>query len=406
MTTRNLALGKLTVGAVAAMLACSGSLALAQKPPPLTKAVQKALAGAQAGAQKKNWAECVAKGKEAEAVANRTSNDNNMIAEMLGYCYVQQRDYGNASRYYEQTLGNISGDQLSTRVRALTQMYNAMKNYPKAIEFGKRAISNGWADSDTYIIVGQAYYQQGDYKTTAKFMGDYVNSIEKNGNTPKEQLLLLVFDSCRRNSDSACTASSLEKLVRYYQKEDYWKNLMISIFQMGSGTDRSTLQLYRLASEVNAMPRPQYNVEMAQLALEQGFPGEAQSIAESMLAKKLFTEKVDIDRVNRLLASAKARVATDKPQIVKEAATAKTGEASVRIGEALLGYGMLPEAIAALNKGLGMPGVKSPADANLVLGIAQFRAGNKADAIKAFNAVKGDESSERLARLWNLRAKG
>lgn len=399
-------MGRLSLGIAAVMLALGGSLALGQKPPPLTKAVQKALAAAQAGAQKKNWSECVAKGKEAEAVGNRTTNDNNMIAEMMGYCYVQQRDYGNATRYYEQTLGSISGEQLSTRVRALTQMYNAMKNYPKAIEYGKRAISNGWADSDIYVIVGQAYYQQGDYKTTAKFMGDYVNNIESKGNTPKEQLLLLVFDSCRRNSDTACTTNSLEKLVRYYQKEDYWKNLMISIFQLGSGGDRSTLQLYRLASEVNAMPRPQYNVEMAQLALEQGFPGEAQNIAESIIAKKLFTEKVDIDRVNRLLASAKARAATDKPQIVKEASSAKTGEASVRIGEALLGYGMLPEAIAALSKGLGMPGVKSPADANLVLGIAQYRAGNKAEAVKAFNAVKGDEASERLARLWNLRAKG
>jgi hypothetical protein len=41
-----------------------------------------------------------------------------------------------------------------------------------------------------------------------------------------------------------------------------------------------------------------------------------------------------------------------------------------------------------------------------VLGIAQFKSGNKADALKAFGAVKGDAGLERLARLWTLRAQG
>jgi tetratricopeptide (TPR) repeat protein len=392
--------------ATVASLAIGSGVSLAQKGPTLTKAVQKSLAAADAASKKKNFAECVAKGREAEAVPNRTDNDNNMIAEVLGYCFVQQRDYTNATRYYEQTLGNVTGNVLEQRVRAISQMYNAQGNYAKAIEFGQRAIKGGYADSDMYIIVGQAYYRQGDYKTTAKFVGDYVNGIERNGNTPKEALLLIVFDSCRRLSDDACTTNTLEKLVRHYQKEDYWKNLMISIFRSGVTGDRATLQLYRLASEVNAMPRPQYYVEMAQLAIEGGFPGEAQTIAENIIAKKMFTEKADTERVNRLLASAKSRAATDKPQLTSEASRARSGESLVRLGEAYMGYGMLPQAVDALTRGLAAPGVKNPPDALLVLGIAQFKSGNKADALKAFGTVKGDAGLERLARLWTLRAQG
>ena len=392
--------------AAVASLAIGSGVSLAQKGPALTKAVQKSLAAADAASKKKNFTECVAKGREAEAVPNRTANDNNMIAEVLGYCFVQQRDYANATRYYEQTLDNVSGNVLEQRVRAISQMYNAQGNYAKAIEYGQRAIKGGFADSDMYIIVGQAYYRQGDYKTTAKFVGDYVNSIERNGNTPKEALLLIVFDSCRRLNDDACTTNTLEKLVRHYQKEDYWKNLMISIFRSGATGDRATLQLYRLASEVNAMPRPQYYVEMAQLAIEGGFPGEAQSIAENVIAKKLFTEKADVERVNRLLASAKSRAATDKPQLTSEAGRAKSGESLVRLGEAYMGYGMLPQAVDALTRGLAAPGVKNPPDALLVLGIAHFKSGNKADALKSFGAVKGDAGLERLARLWTLRAQG
>jgi hypothetical protein len=38
----------------------------------------------------------------------------------------------------------------------------------------------------------------------------------------------------------------------------------------------------------------------------------------------------------------------------------------------------------------------------LLLGIAQLKAGNKDEALKAFHAVKGDPKYERLASLWSL----
>jgi hypothetical protein len=40
-----------------------------------------------------------------------------------------------------------------------------------------------------------------------------------------------------------------------------------------------------------------------------------------------------------------------------------------------------------------------------MLGIAQLKAGHKDDASKTFKAVKGEAALERLANLWNLRAK-
>jgi hypothetical protein len=40
-----------------------------------------------------------------------------------------------------------------------------------------------------------------------------------------------------------------------------------------------------------------------------------------------------------------------------------------------------------------------------LLGIAEFKAGKKDDAVKAFQAVKGDPTLERLANLWSLHAK-
>ena len=61
-----------------------------------------------------------------------------------------------------------------------------------------------------------------------------------------------------------------------------------------------------------------------------------------------------------------------------------------------------PPAIEAFNRALKKGGLQNPADAQLLLGIAQLKAGNKDEALKAFHAVKGDPKYEHLASLWSL----
>jgi hypothetical protein len=76
----------------------------------------------------------------------------------------------------------------------------------------------------------------------------------------------------------------------------------------------------------------------------------------------------------------------------------------VSVGVAYLGYQQYDKAAAAIERGLGKGGVTSPADAQLLLGIAQLGAGRKDEARKAFKAVKGNPTLERLANLWTLHA--
>ena len=50
-------------------------------------------------------------------------------------------------------------------------------------------------------------------------------------------------------------------------------------------------------------------------------------------------------------------------------------------------------------------GVKDLADANLSLGIARLKAGDKAGAATAFDAAKGNPFIQRLAGYWKLRTR-
>jgi len=293
-------------------------------------------------------------------------------------------------------------------LRALTEMNTALKNYDKVVEYGNRALKVEPGNERMRALVGQAYYLKGDYKNSLKFVEAQVDAEIKAGETPKKDTLLLLYSSCQKLNDDACSTKSMEKLVAYYPQPDYWSQLLSSVRTQTSSNDALLLQTYRLMNEVDVLKTPADYNEMAQLALEAGSPGEAQSVLEKGFQKDVFSDKLTKDRNQRLLENAKKAAATDQaalPNLVKEADAAPTGQKNVGVGIAYIGYGQYDKAVDELSKGLTKGGLKDEAQARLLLGIAQFKAGHKDDAVKTFHSVKGDPNLERLANLWALHAK-
>jgi Tetratricopeptide repeat len=372
----------------------------------VSKGIAKTLQSAQNASKSRKWSACLSDLRQAEGTGGLTPYDIYIINELRGYCAFSSGDTATALRAYETNLSSQFATKASMpgRVKALMQIHYNAKNYGKAIEYGQRAISNGTADTDVYTLIAQSHYVQNDFKNARDFTSKWIADQEKRGQTPKQNALNIYLTSCMKLNDSACTSSGFEKLVSYYPNPDAWANLMQSLFK--AGDEASMLQTYRLATEVGAMRNGSDYTEMAQLALERGLPAEAQSAIEAGFARKAFADQREVDRNNRLLANAKGRIAADKAGLAqrdKQAAAGKDGNADLAVAESYLSYGQYAEAVAVAQRAIAK-GVKNAADAQLVLGIAQYKAGNKADAVKAFKAAKGNESLQRLAKLWSLRA--
>ena len=71
-----------------------------------------------------------------------------------------------------------------------------------------------------------------------------------------------------------------------------------------------------------------------------------------------------------------------------------------------MSYGQNDKALATLSKGIAKGSLKYPDEANLLLGIAQLRSHNAADAQKSFRKVAASSNSgySRLGKLWSLHA--
>jgi tetratricopeptide (TPR) repeat protein len=395
--------------AVMALAPASSAWAQAKQQP--SRAAAKPLKAAGDAMKAKKYDVVAQKLKEVEALPERSPYDEFLVHEMQGFLDVHAKNYAGAEKDLEAVVNSnfVSQSEVPTRVRELAVLNLTLKDYAKAIDYGSRAVKGGYADDNTYEVLEQAYYLKGDHKATLKYVGDYVDAEIKAGKTPKERSLKTIMATCVAMKDQACVTRSFERLVSYYPKGDYWANLLNSLFSEDDyKPDEPRLQLYRLAFDVNVLKNPADFTEMAQLDMDQGAAGEAVRVLQKGIDANVFTEQRDKDKNARLLAAAQKRAAADQaalPQIASQAAGEPSGPKAVGQGVILLSYQQYPQAIDALNRGLKIGGLQSAASAQILLGIAQLKSGNKDAAVKTFRAVKGDPKFERLANLWALHAR-
>lgn len=165
----------------------------------------------------KKYADAVTKLTAAEGIEGKTPYDRHLIDDMLAYAYVKTGDYAAAAKAWEAEIddGFTVGPDLERKVRGLSQIHYQLKNYDKAIHYGRRA-SRGSHDDEMQKVIGQAYYLKGDWKGTIDFEDRLVSGAIERAETPTKESLLLLYSACVRLPDSVCAMRAREQLDRYY----------------------------------------------------------------------------------------------------------------------------------------------------------------------------------------------
>jgi tetratricopeptide (TPR) repeat protein len=182
--------------------------------------------------------------------------------------------------------------------------------------------------------------------------------------------------------------------------------MFIYVQNQGGTSDRKSLEVYRLKMLTNSLRDSDY-VDMAQLALALGFPGDAKTILDKGFSNKVLGTGANKDRETRLMNLAQENSTKDQKtlaQFEKEAIASTNGEGDLKLGEAFASYGDYDKAIEAIKRALKKGGLKSPDEAHLQLGIAYFQAKRTSDAISEFKAVPADSKLASVARLWIIYA--
>jgi Tfp pilus assembly protein PilF len=397
--------------AICSTMWLAGVVLAAEQPPAgptVSKAAAKPLKAAQDALQAKKLDEALAHVREAQgAPGEKNAYDNFVINILLFQIYQQKQDMADAIPALQAASQSqyATADQQKLWLKNIALYYFQQKDYAKAQDAAEQAVKHGANDADTLGVIARSQYLLGKYKDAALTMQDIVSKQEK----PDEESLKLLWQFDLKANDDAGAAKAVEKLVTYYPKPEYWANALAPLVRMDIKDAHLQLNVYRLMNDVGVLKLPSDYAEMAEIALDAGYPGETQAILQQAFAKNVFVEQRDKDRYQHLLDGAKQRAASDQAQLGDSEHTAEsatTGGPLVQVGAAYISYGQNEKAIAAITKGIAKGGLKSPDEANLLLGLAQLRQKNSAAAQQAFDKVAASSNNgyARLGKLWALRA--
>jgi hypothetical protein len=397
-----------------AMLGVSAAHAAAKGPSEAMKrGIALQLKAAQVAIQKGQYAAGIAKlnAMSGNKELRESPYAQHVRNQLYVYAYEKSNQYAKLPARLKLLLKDpyVTAANVRSFTVALAQLSYQLHHYHQAIQYGTEAMDKGYAtEAQMGTLVAQAHYLLGDWRGTIAFVKQQVAREIAAGGKPTQHQLQLIESSCQKLHDQTCLLDSLEQLVVYYPKRQYWQYLLYRTFKTVK-SNANLLEAYRLAFAVGVMQQPHEFISYAELAIEAGTPGEAETVLKTALKDGVFTTADNKAKAERILQDAEQHsTAADRASLAHTAVLANqqsTGNSDIRVGLAYYGYKEYPEAIKLYQEGIAKGGLKRPAEARLLLGIAQLAAGNRAAALQAFGQVRGNPTLVRLAKLWSLKAK-
>jgi len=325
--------------------------------------------------------------RRAEAVGGLTAAEEQAIAQTKSYIAAKTGNFSGGGGSATAAAAKFAADYNAQRYTAVTgEDVELLKKY------------NAFTAQDQ-IIVAQAYYLSGRPAQAVAYLKPLVS-----GPHPSQDALNLLQSAAYKANDNDALRFALEKLVTNYPSQKSWSDLLQLAENAKGLRDRQTLNLYRLRLRTGTLKTADDYTTAAEMALEYGSAAEAANFVQKGLDAKVLSG----DRATKLLNTAKAQDTSTLANFAKLAAAAdkaRTGDDAINLGEELTGAGRYQDAINEIQKGI-QKGATDKGDAQIELGLAYLGAGQKDEAVRAFNAVpQTDTNDAMIAHFWAIYAR-
>ena len=358
-------------------------------------------------------------------MANLKSYDRSVMWNAWAFVYFQDGDYPKAMDAYSRLI-NEPEVTIGLRVQALlslAQLNLLQENYAKGIELILQWMSEvETVTAQSYSLLGQAYYQTGDFKKALSSMETAVTMAEEEGYKPRENWYVIMAASIGEMKEEIGEKESLlrqidiyEILVNLFPKKQYFIQLGGGYGQLGR--ERDYMITLKAAYQKDFLNRESEYLALTQLLLLNQNPYWAAEVFENgqkkmitIVDEKTEEEKIvpvvkDTEKNLKLLADAwRMAQEIDRaiPILEKAAKMSKDGESYVLLGNLYLSEDRLEEAAGAINKGLEKGKIKKLSPVYLTLGQVYFELQEFDNAKKNFRIAARDKDKKikQQANNW------
>lgn len=402
-------ISRLAVAAALAGLAISApavaqkkdKAAAAQQGPKLSKAVGALLSQAQTAQGAGDHAGALTFLNQALAVPKATAEDKLWTYRLMLNSAQATKNTPLLQQSIEGSLATgmvTPADEVKFR-GALRSLALQAKNYPLALQQGERLVALAPNDAKGHYELAQVYQLAGKPREAYAATTKAIEVGKASGSVPEDYYRTAAKLALDNNMTAEFGAASAGWLAGYPTPEN-WRTVLALFLDSAKFDDQGSLDVYRLMHQTGALASEKDYYEYAETANRRGFPGEAKMIIDEGLAKgKLSTAK---PYTKELQAVVNPKVARDKaalPGLEAEAKKGANGKLALSTGDAYLGHGNYAKAAELYRLALQKGGIDA-ATANTRLGLALAKAGQKAEAQAAFDAVSGGGARQQLAGFY------
>lgn len=398
-STTALALAFVSAAPAAAQNKAPAAQAAATAPAKVTpsKKATPALIELQTAVQKKDWASVPAKIAAAQAVAS-TKEDRYLIGKFQLEAAVAQNDNNAAATAIEAmaSSGQLGAAESSSLYQSLGGTFFNAKDFPRSVTAYQKALSLNPNNADAQSMLIEAYLSAGQKAEAGAALQRVIQARTAAGQKPDESLLkravAIAYDTKAPNAVEVA-----RQWVAAYPSPASWSDALAIYNNVRQPDVEGVIDMSRLLLATNAMQRGDQYARYARAAAEVNNFNEAQLAYDAgVKANKINPTAADYSDLTSGLKAKQKATAADLAEATK---TAQSGMALLRIGDRYYAMGDYSKAVELYRKAMGKPGVDTSV-ANLHIGMALARAGDKAGAKTALDAVTGTYAD--LAKFWQL----
>lgn len=360
-----------------------------------SKGAMKALIDLQTAVQKNDVANIPAKVAAAQAVAT-TKEDKYLIGRMQLQAAIAAKDNAATAAAIDAIAasGYLDSAKTAQLYLGLGGTYFNNKQYAEAAAAYRKALALDANNGEAAALLGESLFAQGQKAEAATAFQRAVQARVAAGQKPDEALVKRAI-AVAYEAQSPAAIELARQWVAAYPSPASWSDAIAIYTNLSHPDTEGTLDLLRLMQATGALKTAGEYEQYSRAAADQNNYNEAQAVLDAGIAAKLIdpSKPEYRDLVQGLKAKGKANAA----DLAAAAKAATTGIALVHIGDRYAAMGDNAKAVELYRAALAKPGTDA-AIANLHLGMALAKAGDKAGAAAALNAVTGPRAG--IAKLW------
>ncbi|MBA3669679.1 MAG: tetratricopeptide repeat protein [Sphingomonas sp.] len=379
-----------------AQAAAPSPAAAAQPQVKLSKKASKAIIALQTAVTTNDTANIPAKLAEAQALAE-TADDRYAIGQLQLKSALAAKNDESAALAIDAIAasGIVPGARSAGLYNAVgINFYNA-KNFDRAAAMFEKGMAADPKGFESLKLLAEARNSQGRAADAAQLIQKSLAVAAAAGQKPTEDVYKRAV-SLAYNAKLPIAVDLGRQWVQAYPNSESWHNAVAIYRNMMRPEVESTLDLLRLLRAANALSTSGDYTLYATAASEQGNFGEAKSVIDEGLANKKVDAASSLAR--DIIKGLKAKPIATAAEVETASKSAKTSTALNAVGNRFYGLGNYTRAAELYRAAAGAGGDSNLA--NLHLGMALARAGDKAGATAALKSVSGAYAP--IANYWLL----